>query len=250
METLSSNTGPQHGIDAIAHPETSEDGKESRSVLFSEQANAVVGLELERPVPPNPEVEDLDEDDDQEVGDDEPESEMDEDIPDETEEYEPEDEPLDDAPLKAQGRRDAVDRFVVQHYADRRASVVTMPPPASTSRRPLAEISSNTPAESSVKRLAKTNGKGADAMSAFLDGHPASIRPRRMPRGVQELKHDDESESSYHSGDSDEFEMEHRPILERAAIKKDIRAFSESLAALREGKQYRVIDRLGEGEAI
>jgi hypothetical protein len=50
----------------------------------------------------------------------------------------------------------------------------------------------------------------------------------------------------YHSGDSDMYEMEHRPILERTAVKRDIREFvasSDTVAA-----NYHVVDRLGEGE--
>ncbi|KAK8850506.1 hypothetical protein IAR55_004424 [Kwoniella newhampshirensis] len=59
------------------------------------------------------------------------------------------------------------------------------------------------------------------------------------------------SPSSYHSGDSDEYEMDHRPVLERTAIKRDIKAFTESLSLLSEGvngyRPYRIVDRLGEG---
>lgn len=59
----------------------------------------------------------------------------------------------------------------------------------------------------------------------------------------------DEPES-YHSGDSDEYEMHHRPWLERAAVKRDIQElyttkglYNPSLGEYR----YRVVDRLGEG---
>lgn len=58
------------------------------------------------------------------------------------------------------------------------------------------------------------------------------------------------SEGSYHSGDTDEYEMDHRPWLDRAAIKRDIQAlysisgfYNPSLGTYR----YRVVDRLGEG---
>ncbi|WWC65088.1 uncharacterized protein I303_107702 [Kwoniella dejecticola CBS 10117] len=59
------------------------------------------------------------------------------------------------------------------------------------------------------------------------------------------------SPGSYHSGDSDDYEMDHRPVLERTAIKRDIRSFTESVKLLREGIDgylpFRVVDRLGEG---
>lgn len=55
---------------------------------------------------------------------------------------------------------------------------------------------------------------------------------------------------SYHSGDSDEYEMEHRPWLDRTAVKRDI----QDLYAIKglyhhhlRKYRYRVIDRLGEG---
>ncbi|WVQ86040.1 hypothetical protein IAT38_008208 [Cryptococcus sp. DSM 104549] len=57
-------------------------------------------------------------------------------------------------------------------------------------------------------------------------------------------------EESYHSGDSDDFEMDHRRVLERTAVKKDIKEFTAGLNALN-GKdrdaEYKVVDRLGEG---
>lgn len=67
---------------------------------------------------------------------------------------------------------------------------------------------------------------------------------------------DDEDEEdydepeSYHSGDSDEYDMGHRPWLERTAVKRDIQAlysisglYNPTLRSYR----YRVVDRLGEG---
>lgn len=62
---------------------------------------------------------------------------------------------------------------------------------------------------------------------------------------------DDYSEPmSYHSGDSDEFEMDHRPWLDRTAVKRDI----QDLYAVKglyhnhlKKYRYRVVDRLGEG---
>lgn len=58
----------------------------------------------------------------------------------------------------------------------------------------------------------------------------------------------------YHSGDTDDFEMDHRPLLERAGVKRDIKAFMESVDALagndNSRRDYQVVDRLGEGELI
>lgn len=60
---------------------------------------------------------------------------------------------------------------------------------------------------------------------------------------------EDEASSTYHSGDSDLYDMPHRPILERTAVKRDIRQFRQEYQALGVGGQYVPIDRLGEGES-
>lgn len=59
-----------------------------------------------------------------------------------------------------------------------------------------------------------------------------------------------EQPESYHSGDSEEYEMQHRPWLERTAVKRDIQElyttkglYNPSVGQYR----YRVVDRLGEG---
>ena len=55
---------------------------------------------------------------------------------------------------------------------------------------------------------------------------------------------------SYHSGDSDEFEMDHRPIMERTAVKRDILRLYATFHGLRYDEDdyaYKVVDRLGEG---
>ena len=61
----------------------------------------------------------------------------------------------------------------------------------------------------------------------------------------------DEDEVEYHSGDTEDFEMDHRPVLERAGVKRDIRAFMESVDVLAEHdeskRDYQIVDRLGEG---
>ena len=62
------------------------------------------------------------------------------------------------------------------------------------------------------------------------------------------------SPQSYHSGDTDDYEMSHRPVLERTAIKKDIRKFADNLECMKDPETgefaYRIVDRLGEGELI
>ncbi|BEI80242.1 hypothetical protein CcaverHIS002_0107710 [Cutaneotrichosporon cavernicola] len=70
-----------------------------------------------------------------------------------------------------------------------------------------------------------------------------------MPMASSEEEYDDDPES-YHSGDSDDYEMDHRPWLERTAVKRDIQdiytvkgLFNPTLGQYR----YRVVDRLGEG---
>ena len=61
------------------------------------------------------------------------------------------------------------------------------------------------------------------------------------------------SPGSYHSGDTDQYDMYHRPILERTAIKHDIKRFVNNLSCLVDEETgdmvYRVVDRLGEGKS-
>lgn len=60
----------------------------------------------------------------------------------------------------------------------------------------------------------------------------------------------DDYPTSYHSGDSDEYEMDHRPWLERTAVKRDIQDLY-AIKGLYHNRlrkyRYRVVDRLGEG---
>lgn len=67
----------------------------------------------------------------------------------------------------------------------------------------------------------------------------------------EEEEDDDDSEPmSYHSGDSDEYEMDHRPWLDRTAVKRDIQDLY-AIKGLYHNRlrkfRYRVVDRLGEG---
>ena len=52
-------------------------------------------------------------------------------------------------------------------------------------------------------------------------------------------------EESYHSGDTDLFELGHRPWDDRPTIKRDITDLMNSMRSLR--KSYQIVDRLGEG---
>lgn len=77
----------------------------------------------------------------------------------------------------------------------------------------------------------------------------------RKPRTTREMFEEQLMEGvemkSYHSGDSDDFLMDHRPPLDRAGVKRDIKMFSQSMDVLCGGSgkklEYQVIDRLGEG---
>lgn len=59
---------------------------------------------------------------------------------------------------------------------------------------------------------------------------------------------------SYHSGDSIDYEMDHRPILDRTAVKRDIKEFCAGVRLLNEPddskRMYKVVDRLGEGASL
>ncbi|EIW69907.1 hypothetical protein TREMEDRAFT_30137 [Tremella mesenterica DSM 1558] len=57
------------------------------------------------------------------------------------------------------------------------------------------------------------------------------------------------SSETYHSGDTDEYEMDHRPPMERTAIKKDIRGLYDEVMCFSDSRQryYKVVDKLGEG---
>jgi hypothetical protein len=103
----------------------------------------------------------------------------------------------------------------------------------------------------------------ADMMSRFMNAHPAAGGDKanghdRHSEIAPDLDVDIDADGdgdgyesseggSYHSGDSSDFEMDHRPVLERTAVKRDIRDFEDSIFLIRENG-YKVIDRLGEGE--
>ena len=94
----------------------------------------------------------------------------------------------------------------------------------------------------------------SDRMSAFLESKRSRARARTVTAGSQdteEREDEEDVEIEYHSGDSDMYEMQHRPVLERTAVKRDIRNLSENIKCLRyqdTGEYvYRIVDRLGEG---
>jgi len=99
-----------------------------------------------------------------------------------------------------------------------------------------------------------------DAMTRIIEGREGIevIQEQAGYQGLEGQGTEDEEESddgpfehSYHSGDTDDYEMDHRPVLERTAIKRDIRQFTDNLTSLRDATTgeiaYKVVDRLGEG---
>ncbi|WRT70669.1 uncharacterized protein IL334_007667 [Kwoniella shivajii] len=133
----------------------------------------------------------------------------------------------------------------------------TMPPPS-------AEITVQT-RKSSSSRQANSAGGMHDQMTQVIEGLKgvANSIPRSSnaqsfvdlnEQACSDNFEERNSPESYHSGDSDEYEMDHRPVLERTAVKRDIRHLTDSLTILRDGIEglegflpYRVVDRLGEG---
>lgn len=88
------------------------------------------------------------------------------------------------------------------------------------------------------------------------DNETSSVpRPVRDDRycSAEVVESDDDvyvEPASYHSGDSDEYEMDHRPWLERTAIKRDIQelyAITGMQNSFLGTERYRAVDRLGEG---
>lgn len=94
--------------------------------------------------------------------------------------------------------------------------------------------------------------------TTWTDSGDGRVYVERKPRTTREVFEENLMEGvelqSYHSGDSDDFLMEHRPPLDRAGVKRDIRAFTGSIEVLSEAagskRDYQVIDRLGEGACI
>ncbi|WVF68054.1 hypothetical protein IAT40_002817 [Kwoniella sp. CBS 6097] len=125
-----------------------------------------------------------------------------------------------------------------------------MPPPADTT--------SHKSIRSTSSRHSASANEHQDQMTQVIERPKANGTSVPQTHSLVELneetysdEEDQPSPDSYHSGDSDEYEMEHRPVLERTAVKRDIRSFTESLTLLREGVDgympFRVVDRLGEG---
>lgn len=58
------------------------------------------------------------------------------------------------------------------------------------------------------------------------------------------------STSSYHSEDTDDYEMDHRPWEDRPVIKRDIYGIIESMLDIDIETTYKIVDRLGEGTSL
>ena len=96
-----------------------------------------------------------------------------------------------------------------------------------------------------------------NAKSTIFRPHAHTHRSRHPAENDQEPESDGTTPlpGSYYSGDSEAYDMAHRPILERTEIKRDIMTFVESLGDdFRERStgelMYKVVDRLGEGTQI
>ena len=100
-----------------------------------------------------------------------------------------------------------------------------------------------------------------DIMTRVIALQAAQLRPGKNPDSpdsdydVYEIAHGRPhlgSTGSYHSGDSDQYSMDYRPVLERTAVKHDIRKFVDNTLLLdvdyRDDPAYNVVDRLGEGQ--
>ncbi|KAK4685819.1 cell division control protein 7, partial [Tremellales sp. Uapishka_1] len=97
-----------------------------------------------------------------------------------------------------------------------------------------AQAGPSNPSSDAVK-LSETIGE----IGAYI-----ASQPKRA--SGNEVYLDEPSDESYHSGDSSQYEMDHRPVLERTAVKKDIRKLYDNSKVLQEGL-YKIVDRLGEG---
>ena len=88
-----------------------------------------------------------------------------------------------------------------------------------------------------------------DRMTRVLEGDSTG---RNVPYEVLlEAAEADGDASSYHSGDTDEYEMDYRPVLDRPAVKRDcdtmhkLHSFWDAETGC---LRYKVTDRLGEGK--
>lgn len=98
-----------------------------------------------------------------------------------------------------------------------------------------------------------------DKMSMVIEGKNGTAKRstrRHIEEAVivnEEFQEEADGPQSYHSGDTDDYEMHHRPVLERTAVKRDIRKMTESMATLVDHDTqellFKVVDRLGEGES-
>ena len=88
-----------------------------------------------------------------------------------------------------------------------------------------------------------SGGMDADEESAQI--HEGSYH---SDDGVQlETGYSPFTSSSYHSGDTDHYELDHRPWEDRPAIKRDIWGIIETMVDIDLESMYKIVDRLGEG---
>lgn len=132
---------------------------------------------------------------------------------------------------------------------------VTMPPPTDVQSHKLRSSSLYDPFTAPA-----AEGSKLDRMTEVLEKQKkrsfteidVSEFPLEAEWDEEDEAEDAYSDESYHSGDTEDYEMDHRPVLQRTAVKKDIRDFTNSLSLLRDGSihgiPYKVVDRLGEGE--
>lgn len=132
---------------------------------------------------------------------------------------------------------------------------VTMPPPTDVPSHKLRSSSLYDPFTAPA-----AEGSKLDRMTEVLEKQKkrsfteidVSEFPLEAEWDEEDEAEDAYSDESYHSGDTEDYEMDHRPVLQRTAVKKDIRDFTNSLSLLRDGSihgiPYKVVDRLGEGE--
>lgn len=100
---------------------------------------------------------------------------------------------------------------------------------------------------------AEEGDKPTEAGPSSRESQPPSADETtpEIPMASSEDESDDDPES-YHSGDSEDYEMDHRPWLERTAVKRDIQDLYTVKGLFNPAfgnnqHRYRVVDRLGEG---
>jgi cell division control protein 7 len=113
---------------------------------------------------------------------------------------------------------------------------------------------SRRPRPTSSGKRPRTHDQPTDADAGETERHVSDDERTFVVDDDESMDSDDSTDAeggvSYHSGDSEEYEMKHRPWLERTAVKKDIVGLY-NISGMWNGAlgtyRYRVVDRLGEG---